>query len=94
MNDAELHAQLSQLPGWRAVDGALERCFEFDDFHRTMAFVNALAWIAHIEDHHPDLQVGYDRCVVRWRTHSAGGVTINDVICAAKVAALLPDAAG
>jgi len=93
MSDAELDAHLAQLPGWGVVDGAIERSFEFADFHRTMAFVNALAWIAHTEDHHPDLQVGYGRCVVRWRTHSAGGITINDLICAAKVAALLPDAA-
>jgi 4a-hydroxytetrahydrobiopterin dehydratase len=94
MNDAELDAPLALLPGWSIVDGAIERSFGFADFHRTMAFVNALVWIAHHEDHHPDLQVGYGRCVVRWRTHSAGGITINDFICATKVAALLPDPAG
>jgi 4a-hydroxytetrahydrobiopterin dehydratase len=94
MNAAELAAHLAQLPGWSVVDGAIEQSFGFTDFHRTMAFVNALAWIAHVEDHHPDLQVGYGRCVVRWRTHSAGGITINDFICAAKVTALLPDQAG
>jgi 4a-hydroxytetrahydrobiopterin dehydratase len=49
-----------------------------------MAFVNALAWIAHREDHHPDLAVGYARCGVTFSTHDAGGVTLNDVICAAK----------
>ncbi len=54
-----------------------------------MAFVNALAWVAHPEDHHPDLAVSYNRCAVRFNTHSVGGISINDFICAAKVDALL-----
>jgi 4a-hydroxytetrahydrobiopterin dehydratase len=54
-----------------------------------MAFVNALAWIAHTEDHHPDLGVHYDRVVVRWSSHDAGGLTDNDLLCAAKVDALI-----
>jgi 4a-hydroxytetrahydrobiopterin dehydratase len=53
-----------------------------------MAFVNAVASIAHREDHHPDLSVHYDRCVVAWSTHSAGGVTLNDLICAARTDAV------
>ena len=53
-----------------------------------MAFVNALAWIAHTEDHHPDLSVGYNRCGVCFTTHDAGGLTENDFVCAAKVSAL------
>ena len=70
-------------------DRAIEREFRFMDFHETMAFVNAVAWIAHRADHHPDLQVGYNRCTVRWSTHSVGGPSENDFICAAKVDALL-----
>jgi 4a-hydroxytetrahydrobiopterin dehydratase len=54
-----------------------------------MAFVNALAWIAHREDHHPDLSVHYNRAVVNFSTHDAGGLTLNDFICAAKTEALL-----
>ncbi len=50
-----------------------------------MAFVNAIAYIAHREDHHPDLGVQYNRCAVTYSTHSAGGVTLNDLICAARV---------
>jgi 4a-hydroxytetrahydrobiopterin dehydratase len=50
--------------------------------------VNAVAWLAHRGDHHPDLQVGYNRCTVRWSTHSAGGITLKDLICAAQVEAL------
>jgi 4a-hydroxytetrahydrobiopterin dehydratase len=54
-----------------------------------MAFVNAVAWIAHAEDHHPDLLVSYNRCTVRFNTHSVGGLSVNDFICAAKLDALL-----
>ena len=81
--------QLAQSPGWALVEGAIEKRYTFPDFHRTMAFVNALAWIAHAEDHHPDLLVSYGHCMVRFNTHSVGGISINDFICAAKLDALL-----
>ncbi len=83
----ELHEQLSE---WKVVeDGrALSRTFKFDDYYRTMAFVNALAFIANREDHHPDLGVHYDRCEVRFSTHDVGGLSENDFICAAKTDAL------
>ena len=84
----ELIAMLSALPGWTHVGNRIERTFRFADYHRTIAFVNAVAAIAHGEDHHPDLAVRYDRCVVAWSTHSAGGVTLNDGICAAKTDAV------
>lgn len=89
MPAAEIAQRLADLDGWLATGGAIEKAYRFADFHETMAFVNALAWIAHREDHHPDLQVGYDRCVVRWSTHSVGGVSINDFVCAARADALL-----
>jgi len=82
-------AHLAQVPGWALQRGAIEKTFDFKDFHETMAFVNALAWICHVEDHHPDLQVSYNRCVVRWSTHSVGGISLNDFICAAKANALV-----
>lgn len=85
---AELSAVLS--PQWQ-VDSArqqLTRDFRFDHFHATMAFVNAVAWIAHGEDHHPDLEVGYGHCRVTFSTHSVGGLSENDFICAAKIDAL------
>jgi len=87
---AELQSYLDQLEGWSLIDDgtALSRSFGFADYFRTMAFVNALAYIAHREDHHPDLGVHYNRCVVRFSTHDAGGVTMNDIICAAKANAL------
>ncbi len=64
---------------------SLKRSFKFKDFYRTMSFVNAVAHIANTEDHHPDLGVGYNYCHVTFATHSIGGLSENDFICAAKV---------
>ncbi|MGZ8272839.1 MAG: 4a-hydroxytetrahydrobiopterin dehydratase [Burkholderiaceae bacterium] len=88
MADAAVTAQLQVLPGWSLEGGAIARTFRFSGYHETIAFVNALAWVAHTEDHHPDLAVAFDRCEVRFNTHSVGGISINDFICAAKVDAL------
>ncbi len=81
---------LPQIPGWSLNESAteIEREFRFKNYHETMAFVNALAWISHREDHHPDLEVGYDRCKVRYSTHAIDGLSDNDFICAAKANAL------
>lgn len=65
--------------------GAIRRAFAFKDFYRTMSFVNALAHLANIEDHHPDLEVGYNYCRVRFTTHAIKGLSENDFICAAKI---------
>ena len=84
----ELYPELA--PQWH-LDGerqVLTRDFKFENFHATMAFVNAVAWIAHVEDHHPDLEVGYGHCRVTFSTHSVGGLSENDFICAAKIDAL------
>ena len=91
LSEAEINAWLAQVRGWKFAQGAIEKTHAFTNFHQTMAFVNALAWICHAEDHHPDVALSYDRCVVRFNTHSVGGISINDFICAAKVDALLPD---
>lgn len=81
----------SLRPRWELVNEgkALRAHFKFRNFHLTMAFVNAVAYVAHREDHHPDMDVGYDRCVVTWWTHAINGLSENDFICAAKVDALL-----
>lgn len=78
---------LASLPGWQLVTGGDGICkeFRFADYFHTMAFVNAVASIAHREDHHPDLEVGYARCIVRYSTHDVGGLSMNDFICAARV---------
>ncbi len=91
MSKVEAQRLLEQVPSWTLSDDgkSVHREFKFKNFHRTMEFVNALAWIAHQEDHHPDLEVGYNRCAVRYSTHAIGGLSENDFICAAKVDALL-----
>jgi 4a-hydroxytetrahydrobiopterin dehydratase len=80
---------LATLAGWEVCDGQLVKRFAFKNFHETMAFVNAVAWISHREDHHPDLEVSYRYCRVRYVTHAIGGLSENDFICAAEVDALL-----
>ena len=89
MSEAVVRDHLAQVSGWHLSSGAIEKTVSFKNYHETLAFVNALAWIAHTEDHHPDLAVSYDRCVVRFNTHSVGGISINDFICAAKADALV-----
>lgn len=85
---AELAQHLRVLPGWKHAKKALNKSFDFADYYRTMAFVNAVAYVAHRQDHHPDLSVHYNRVDVVFSTHDAGGVTLNDCICAAKVESL------
>jgi 4a-hydroxytetrahydrobiopterin dehydratase len=90
----EYLAQIS--PGWALGPNAqtLRREFAFRDFYRTMSFVNALAHIANIEDHHPDLEVGYNYCRVTFTTHAIRGLSENDFVCAAKLDLIpLPPAA-
>ncbi|MGD2138580.1 MAG: 4a-hydroxytetrahydrobiopterin dehydratase [Gammaproteobacteria bacterium] len=89
----QAEARLARLHADWHLDEAgreISRTFKFKDYYRTMAFVNALAWIAHAEDHHPDIEVGYNRCLVRYSTHAVGGLSENDFICAARLDALLP----
>jgi 4a-hydroxytetrahydrobiopterin dehydratase len=87
---ADLTEWTTMLPNWKIEAGELCRKFDFKNYYQTMAFVNALAWISHAEDHHPDLLVKYNACTVRYSTHSVGGLSENDFICAAKADALHP----
>ncbi len=94
LSATEVVTRLSQLngeqaQGWRLIDGALEKSFSFPDFHRTMGFANAVAFIANTEDHHPDMQLSYGRCTVRFNTHDVNGISVSDFFCASKVDALL-----
>ena len=89
VTDDELPGLLEQLRGWMIVEGILERTFLFKNYHQTMAFVNAVAWIAHQQDHHPTIEFGYKTCRVRYKTHAIDALSINDFICAAKIDALL-----
>ena len=88
MSEQAVRDHLAQMSGWRAAQGAIEKTYAFKGWLETVAFVDALAWMCHVEDHHPDLTVRFDHCIVRFSTHSAGGVSVNDFICAAKIEAL------
>lgn len=91
LDAARIRELVALLPAWETgQDGAeIRRQFKFADFSRALAFVNALGWIAEQENHHPDLELGWGRCLVRFSTHDVGGLSMNDFICAAKTDALL-----
>ena len=84
----QVKPMLKGLQGWKVEGGKLTKSFAFANYYETMAFVNALAWISHREDHHPDLGVHYNKCRVEYSTHAIGGLSENDFICAAKCEAL------
>jgi len=88
LSAAEVDEGLKSLEGWVCRDDAIVKTYRFGDYHQTIAFVNATAWISHRQDHHPDLAVGYNQCAVTYTTHSAGGLTARDFACAAKIDAL------
>ena len=87
-SEREAAETLTQLQGWIIEQGRLVKVYPFPNYFQTMAFVNALAWIAHREDHHPALSVGYNQCRVEYWTHAIGGLSENDFVCAAKCDAL------
>ena len=94
LSATEIVTQLSKLNGeqalgWRLIDDALEKTFTFKNFHETIGFVNAVAFIANTENHHPDLTVSFSRCTVRFNTHDVKGISVSDFFCASKVDALL-----
>ena len=105
LNRVMVEGYLATLPGWAFKDtpstgstgspqggsgrGWIEKIFTFQNFHETMSFVNAVAFIANREDHHPDMEVGYKACKVKYTTHAIKGLSENDFICAAKIDQLL-----
>jgi 4a-hydroxytetrahydrobiopterin dehydratase len=94
LSATEIVTQLSKINGeqaigWRLMHGALEKTFIFKNFHETIGFVNAVAFIANAEDHHPELAVSYAKCSVRFNTHDVDGISVSDFFCASKVDALL-----
>ena len=91
LREEEAKELMRRVPGWETEGNQIWRTFCFKNYFRTISFVNAVAWIAHTENHHPDLQVSYGACRVSYTTHAAGGLTENDFICAAKVDLLLPE---
>lgn len=88
LNSDETSALIQQLePQWQLdqQQQTISYSYAFKNYYQTMAFVNVIAQIAHQQDHHPDLQVSYNRCTVTYSTHSVNGLSINDFICAAKI---------
>ncbi len=89
LSQNEVNTLIKQLDDWIQYDHLIGKTFEFKNYYQTMAFVNAIAWLSHREDHHPDLTVSYNKCHVEYTTHAVNGLSENDFICAAKVDALL-----
>jgi 4a-hydroxytetrahydrobiopterin dehydratase len=87
LNQDEVNTFMPQIPKWKLSEDnkSITRHFSFKDFYHTMAFVNAIAWVANQENHHPDLEVGYNYCNIKFFTHAVNGLTQNDFICAAKI---------
>lgn len=95
LDAAAAAALLPEVPGWAVKNNQLVRSFEFKDYHETIEFVNALAWMIHAQDHHPELTVRYRHCIVAYSTHTAGDqVSENDFICAARANAIYDQRAG
>jgi 4a-hydroxytetrahydrobiopterin dehydratase len=90
MDLAQVNAHLAELPGWEVTSGgkAIAREFKFRNFYETMSFVNAAAHVANTQDHHPDLAVSYNVCRITYNTHTVGGISENDLICAARIQSL------
>jgi 4a-hydroxytetrahydrobiopterin dehydratase len=88
LNDEKVRCYLDDLPGWVSDENTIFKKFEFKNYYQTIFFVNAVAWIAHRENHHPEMEVSYRACKIRYSTHAIDGLSENDFICAAKVEAL------
>ncbi|MBX3709121.1 MAG: 4a-hydroxytetrahydrobiopterin dehydratase [Gammaproteobacteria bacterium] len=86
----EIKKLLPEIKEWAVSQDAkfISKRFSFKGFYKTMAFVNAVAWIANQENHHPDMEVGYNYCLIKYTTHAINGLSKNDFICAAKIDAL------
>ncbi|MGL4234126.1 MAG: 4a-hydroxytetrahydrobiopterin dehydratase [Casimicrobium sp.] len=89
----QIDGHLHELPGWSFAEGKIVKTYSFKNYYETIAFVNVVAAISHVTDHHPDLAVHYNRCVVAYNTHDVeqgnGGISINDFICAARIEAFV-----
>lgn len=88
LEDGQADALLGRLDGWSREGNEIRKTFSFGNYYQTMAFVNAAAYVAHGEDHHPDMLISYKTCAVTYTTHAIGGLSENDFICAAKLDAL------
>ncbi len=85
LSPTEITILMEQLDGWEFSSKLIRKTYNFNNYYQTMAFINAIAWISHREDHHPDITVGYNKCRVEYTTHAIDGLSENDFICAAKI---------
>ena len=88
LNNTAIATELAKLDGWSRDVDSISKTYRFNNYHDTIAFINATAWISHREDHHPDITLGYNQCTVVYTTHSVVGLSVNDFVCAAKIDAL------
>ena len=89
----EIVSQLARIEGWtlcgEGAQVAIEKTYRFANYFETIAFVNAVAFVAHVADHHPELVVRYNHCVVRFNTHDVAGISVTDFECAERIDAAL-----
>jgi len=87
LNDTEVSKFIVEIKNWKAnkAQNIISREFKLKNYYNTIAFVNAVAWIVHQQDHHPDIQLSYNKCHISFSTHSVSGLSVNDFICAAKI---------
>ncbi|HEX8524923.1 MAG TPA: 4a-hydroxytetrahydrobiopterin dehydratase [Tepidisphaeraceae bacterium] len=89
LTEQQIGELLQEAPHWTVEGKTLTRSFKFDNYYETMSFVVAVAMLAHREDHHPEMHVGYNKLTISYSTHSVGGLSENDFICAAKINGLM-----
>jgi len=87
----QIETLMAEVPGWSVVGGELTRTFKFKDYHESVAFVNATVWISNAQDHHPEIELGYNKVKMRYSTHDVKGLSENDFICAAHISELLKE---
>ena len=85
LDDSQIAQNLSKLKGWTRTGNEIRKTLSFKNFYETMSFVNAVAHIANQLDHHPDMEVGYNKLTIRFSTHSVGGLSENDFVAAGKI---------
>ncbi len=89
LSTVEVTSLLALLDNWHLADGKIVRAFDCKNYYDTLSFINAIAYVIHAENHHPELVVTYNRCIVKFDTHSVndgrGGLSVNDFVCAAKI---------
>lgn len=92
LTTSEVASYLQAVPGWCEENNRIIKAFKFKNYYETLAFMNAIAYVIHAEDHHPEITLTYNNCLIKFDTHSVndgrGGLSINDFICAAKIDAI------